>query len=151
MAGGRRRRFDYWYYDESTDAKGGTSSTYYRFDCAIVPDRGRLPASDDRPGERVLAAGGRLCFHDIQFESEEFNRRFTVHCEDPKFANDLIDARMMQWLLASASGYGFEVLGQPACSSPGPRSARTAFTGCSGVAAASCSMCPKVVSSLYPG
>ena len=27
--------FDYWYYDESTDSKGGTSRTYHRFDCAI--------------------------------------------------------------------------------------------------------------------
>ena len=44
----------------------------------------------------------RCSFHDIQFESEEFNRDFTVHCEEPKFANDLIDARMMQWLLANA-------------------------------------------------
>ena len=29
------KAFDYWYYDESTNSKGQTSKTYYRFDCVI--------------------------------------------------------------------------------------------------------------------
>ena len=45
--------FDYWYYDESTDSKGGTSRTYHRFDCAIAADAGRLPTPD--------ASIGRTC------------------------------------------------------------------------------------------
>ena len=48
---------------------------------------------------------------DIEFESEEFNRAFNVKSRDPKFANDVIDARMMQWLLQSGEGYAFEMNG----------------------------------------
>ena len=29
------RAFDYWYYEETSNSKGGTSKTYYRFDCVI--------------------------------------------------------------------------------------------------------------------
>ena len=52
-----------------------------------------------------------LSFHDIQFESEDFNRTFNVKSPDKKFANDFIDARMMQWLLQTGKGTAFEVMG----------------------------------------
>src|SRR5438093_9955674 len=31
------RQFDFWYYEESDDSKGGRSRTYYRFNCALSP------------------------------------------------------------------------------------------------------------------
>ena len=52
-----------------------------------------------------------LSFHDIQFESEDFNRMFNVKSPDKKFANDFVDARMMQWLLQTGKGSAFEVVG----------------------------------------
>ena len=52
-----------------------------------------------------------LSFHDIQFESEDFNRMFNVKSPDKKFANDFIDARMMQFLLQTGKGTAFEVMG----------------------------------------
>jgi hypothetical protein len=103
------RLFDYWYYDESTDSKGGTSRTYYRFDCVMVPvDAGcpRLSITHEDLGTRVANA---LSFHDIRFESEAFNRAFYVTSSDAKFANDLVDARMMDWLMQHAEGFSFEV------------------------------------------
>ncbi len=42
-----------------------------------------------------------LGLHDIEFESDDFNRRFNVTCSDRKFANDLVDSRMNQWLLVA--------------------------------------------------
>ena len=51
-----------------------------------------------------------LSFHDIEFESEAFNRAFTVKSADEKFANDLIDARMMTWLLANATDSWIELV-----------------------------------------
>ena len=38
--------------------------------------------------------------HDIQFESEDFNRRFRVKADVPKFAYDVLNARTMEMLLA---------------------------------------------------
>ena len=105
------RLFDYWYYDESTDSKGQTSRTYYRFDCVMVPVEAgcpRLTITHENVGTRLANA---LTFHDIQFESEAFNRDFYVKSSDVKFANDLVDARMMDWLLKHADGFSFEVAG----------------------------------------
>lgn len=54
----------------------------------------------------ALRASG---LRDIEFESEEFNRAFTVKCDDRRFANALIDGRMMAWLLEDRSRWGFEM------------------------------------------
>jgi hypothetical protein len=48
--------------------------------------------------------------HDIQFESAAFNDRFHIQAEDRRFAYQLIDARMMEHLLSTASAS--EVVGQ---------------------------------------
>ena len=43
---------------------------------------------------------GALGFDDIDFESEEFSRRFHVKGSDRKFAYDVVHPRMMEFLLA---------------------------------------------------
>ena len=45
---------------------------------------------------------GALGFHDINFESSEFSRKFHIKCADKKFAYDVIHPRMMEFLLAAA-------------------------------------------------
>jgi hypothetical protein len=51
----------------------------------------------------------------LRFESEAFNRRFAVDCEDREFAYKFVDIRMLQWLLGTAaathSSFGFEARG----------------------------------------
>ena len=42
---------------------------------------------------------GRLTNRDIELESEDFNRAFTVTCPDRKFASDVLHPRMMEYLL----------------------------------------------------
>jgi hypothetical protein len=105
------KAFDYWYYEESTDSKGNTTKTYYRFDCVVVPiDAACSPLTI--ANENVLTRlADALSFHDIEFESEDFNRAFNVTSPDKKFANDFVDARMMQWLLQTGKGTSFEVMG----------------------------------------
>jgi hypothetical protein len=104
------REFDYWYYEESSDGRGGRTRTYYRFSCVIA----RISAACSHLSithENVLQrAAGHLGFEDIQFELEDFNREFYVRAKDRKFANDLIDQRMMQWLLTTGGRFGFETL-----------------------------------------
>ena len=63
-----------------------------------------------------------LGFHDIEFESEQFNRMFRVGSPDQEFAFKLIDARMMQWLLLTDGHFGFEVLGPNLLAYSGRRS-----------------------------
>ncbi|MGZ6544359.1 MAG: hypothetical protein ACXVEI_03505 [Actinomycetota bacterium] len=103
------RCFDYWYYEETTNSKGQTSRTYYRFDCVIAPVDAacsRLVIEHENLGTRLANA---LTFHDIQFESEDFNKAFYVKSPDVKFANDFVDERMMDWLLKNGAGFSFEV------------------------------------------
>jgi hypothetical protein len=65
----------------------------------------RLPVASPMPtvtlrregwGDRLAAAVG---FEDIDFESEEFSRRFHVSGEDRRFAYNLFDPRMIEFLL----------------------------------------------------
>jgi hypothetical protein len=141
--------FDYWYYDETSDGKS-TSRTYHRFDCVIVPveaDCVRLEIGHETFFSKLA---GALSFHDQQFESDAFNDAFKVSCDDAKFASDLIDARMMQWLLANGADYGFELIGNRVLVA-GPKVDPVALTALLGVGRGFVQHVPKVVYSLYPG
>ena len=141
--------FDYWYYEESTDSNGHRTKTYYRFDCVIAPVDAacsRLVIEHENLGTRIANA---LTFHDIQFESEDFNKAYYVKSPDAKFANDLVDARMIQWLLQSGAGYSFEVVAEEMlcfCRKIGPMDVVPLL----GTAKAFGDHIPRVVYSLYP-
>src|SRR5262249_59687506 len=92
---------------------------------------------------------GALSFHDIQFEDERFNAEFHVSANDRKFANDLIDARMMQWLLANAGDRSIEVVGNRVLVA-GPKVAPTEMIEVIGIAKGFLDHIPKVAASLYP-
>ena len=141
--------FDYWYYEETSDGKT-TSRTYYRFDCAIVPIEADCERLEIGPETFFSRLAGALSFHDQQFESEAFNDAFKVSCSDPKFANDLIDGRMMQWLLANALGYAFESMGNRVLVA-GPKIDPIELTTLLGVSRGFVQHVPKVVFALYPG
>ena len=53
----------------------------------------------------------RIGLDDIRFETEEFNDAFNVKSKDRRFANDLIDQRMMGWLLQTGGDLRFETSG----------------------------------------
>lgn len=58
-----------------------------------------LPLVEVRP--QGLAGGTSVTMPNVALESEEFNRRFWVHAEDPKFASDVMHPRMMRELLSA--------------------------------------------------
>jgi hypothetical protein len=105
------RVFDYWYYEESTDSEGHRSTTYSRFDCALTPIETACAPLTISHENLFTRLADHLALHDIQFELDDFNREYTVHSSDRKFANDFLDQRMMRWLLANGDGYSFEVIG----------------------------------------
>ena len=105
------RAFDYWYYEESTDSKGHRSKSYSRFDCVLTSVDARCPSLQISEENVFTRLADVLTFRDIEFESEEFNRRFTVKGPDERFATAFCDARMMDWLLRHGDGYAFEVVG----------------------------------------
>jgi Protein of unknown function (DUF3137) len=95
--------FDYSFDVESHDSTGGSRArTTSQFGVVAL----RLPAylphlqvTQEGMVRRFAASVG--LGQDIQLESEDFNRAFTVSSTDPKFASDILNPRTMQMLLAS--------------------------------------------------
>ncbi len=104
------QEFDYWYYEQSSNGKT-TSRTYYRFSCVVCPIEASCSHLTIDHENLLTRIADHLSFRDIQFESEDFNRKYNVRSPDPKFANDFIDARMIRFLLKHGDGYTFEVAG----------------------------------------
>jgi hypothetical protein len=102
---------DYWYYDESTDSEGHRSKSYHYFSVIMAGTGLDTPwVCIDR--ENLLTKiADHMGLHDIEFESEAFNKEFNVTSPDREFAFKLIDARMMHWLLGTEGGFGFEIAG----------------------------------------
>src|SRR6266498_3073332 len=102
---------DYWYYTESTDSEGHTSRSYHHFSVVAVSLPEKLPRISIEKEKLLTRLADALSFHDIDFELEEFNRRFQIRAADREFAYKLIDGRMMRWLLSTQGSFGFEVNG----------------------------------------
>ncbi|MDP9341559.1 MAG: hypothetical protein M3Q23_05505 [Actinomycetota bacterium] len=105
------QEFDYWYYEESTDSKGNRTKNYYRFSCVVSVLPFASPHLSVTRENLFTRLADHLGFEDINFESEDFNRKFQIKSKDRKFATDLIDARMMQWMLATQNGWAYELSG----------------------------------------
>lgn len=113
---------DYVYTDYTTDDKGNRQSHDHRFAVVVVSLGQPLPQIEIAPeglGRRFLNAIG--VGNDVQFESDEFNRRFTVLSSDRDYAYTLIDARMMAWLLDNAERGSIEIAGNHLCLIAPPR------------------------------
>jgi hypothetical protein len=102
------RVFEFWDYTETMDTKGSSSRSYEHFSCALVQAPVNCPHTTIAPEGLLGRFAEALGFHDITFESEEFNHKMKVTSSDPKFANYLIDPRMMEWLLATR-GWEYEL------------------------------------------
>jgi hypothetical protein len=98
---------DYSYRETSGAGKDRHTQTY-TFSYAVV----RLPWMSSNlslaPENFFHRIGDLLGFDDIDFESEEFSRRFRVKSPDKRFAYDLFHPRMMEFLLTH-SGLTLEI------------------------------------------
>ena len=87
-------------YKVTTSTGKSTSTQTYRFSYLILhmPWSGVPDLLIRREGMFDKIAGA-LGFDDIDFESAQFSRRFHVSSPDKRFAYDVIDPRMMEFLL----------------------------------------------------
>ncbi len=93
--------FDYHYETHSTDSKGHRHTHHHYFSFFVL----RLPVSFPelvicREGvfSKIAQAFG---YDDIDFESHEFSRTFCVRSKDKKFAYDVCNARIIEYLLSN--------------------------------------------------
>jgi hypothetical protein len=101
--------FEYQYSESSGSGNDRTETTsrFSMFWVRLPKPLGELRVRREGLGSKIARAVG---FHDIELESEDFNRAFSVKADDRKFAYDVLNPQMMQWLL-SIQAPGFLLLG----------------------------------------
>lgn len=92
--------FDY-HYQVTTHDKNGSHTTHYRFSFFIAQLPAAFPDLTVRRENFFLKIAEVFGYQDIKFESAEFSRTFCVRSPDKKFAYDVCNAQMMEYLLAN--------------------------------------------------
>ncbi len=93
--------FDYHYETHSTDSKGHrqTHHHYFSFFILMLPvGFPELRITKEGLLSKIAQAFG---YDDIDFESAEFSRAFCVRSKEKKFAYDVCNSQMMEYLLAN--------------------------------------------------
>ena len=100
--------FDYEYKTQTSNGKQ-TTTQVHRFSVLGLSMGIHMPPLSVDPENFLDRFVGRLTGTDIDLESEEFNRSFTVSCPDRKFASDVLHPQMMEFLLQHRQvGWRFE-------------------------------------------
>jgi hypothetical protein len=86
-------------YQTHTQTKNGRSTQTHGFSVVALLTQTNLPGLSVSPEGGISRMFGKLFNTDILLESEEFNRAFTVNCEDRKFASAVLHPRTMEGLL----------------------------------------------------
>ncbi len=95
----RGKAGDFRYRVTSGSGKSRSTSTYTFSYLILHLPFGRTPDLLIRPEGIFDKIAGAFGFDDIDFESEEFSRRFHVKSSDRRFAYDVVHPRMMEYLL----------------------------------------------------
>jgi hypothetical protein len=93
--------FDYHYETHSTDSKGNTHTEHHWFSFFILTLPAVFPDLTVRRENFLTKVAEAFGYQDIKFESAEFSKTFNVRSPDKKFAYDVCNARMMEYLLAN--------------------------------------------------
>jgi hypothetical protein len=91
--------FDYHYETHSTDSKGRRQTHHHYFSYFMLEQELSFPELRIYPETLWSKLGQMVGFDDIDFESAEFSRAFTVRSRDKRFAYDICNAAMMEYLL----------------------------------------------------
>lgn len=97
---------DYWYAPSSDPQR----DDYRRYTCVLTETPPWWTDVSVMPKGLADVLRSMVPLSDLRTESEEFNRRFDVRAADRRFANALLDQRMMAWLLEQAPDSGFEIV-----------------------------------------
>lgn len=93
--------FDYHYETHSTDDKGNRTTTNYWFSFFILTLPVPFPELTIRREGFFTKIAEVFGYQDIKFESAEFSKTFNIRSPDKKFAYDVCNAQMMEYLLGN--------------------------------------------------
>jgi hypothetical protein len=92
--------FDY-HYETQTHDKNGTHTEHHWFSFFILTLPALFPDLTIRREIFFTKVAEVFGYQDIKFESAEFSRAFCVRSPDKKFAYDVCNAKMIEYLLAN--------------------------------------------------
>ncbi len=92
--------FDY-HYETYTHDKNGTHTEHHWFSFCILTLPATFPDLTIRRENFFTKIAEAFGYQDIKFESAEFSKTFLVRSPDKKFAYDVCNAQMMEYLLAN--------------------------------------------------
>lgn len=92
--------FDY-HYETYTHDKNGTHTEHHWFSFFILTLPASFPELTIRREGIFTKIAEVFGYQDINFESAEFSKTFNVRSPDKKFAYDVCNAQMMEYLLAN--------------------------------------------------
>jgi len=93
--------FDYHYETHSTDSKGNRTTEHHWFSFFILTLPALFPDLTIRRENFLTKVAEVFGYQNIKFESAEFSKTFCVRSPDKKFAYDVCNAKMMEYLLAN--------------------------------------------------
>jgi hypothetical protein len=93
--------FDYHYETQSTDDKGHTQTHDHWFSFLILTLPAMFPDLTIRREGFFTKIAEVFGYQAIKFESAEFSKTFCVRSSDKKFAYDVCNATMIEYLLAN--------------------------------------------------
>jgi hypothetical protein len=93
--------FDYHYETHSTDSKGNRQTHHHYFSCFILLLPVQFPELTITREGVFSKIAQALGYDDIDFESHEFSRKFCVRSKHKRFAYDVCNPQMMEYLLAN--------------------------------------------------
>ena len=92
--------FDF-HYETYTQGKSGRQTHHHWFSFFILTLPGVFPDLTIRRENFFTRVAEVFGYQDIKFESAEFSKAFNVRSPDKKFAYDVCNAKMMEYLLAN--------------------------------------------------
>jgi hypothetical protein len=148
-APGHPRVFEYGYYHLHKDKNGQEYQTWHWFGCALAQHNGRWPELRVTKERLLDRAAQTLGQPDIELESEEFNRAYVVQCENPKFATDVLDPQMMEFILGTKGLVNFATKGRFVLVTTSQIDTAAAMVGLLGVADGFVTRVPPLVWDVY--
>lgn len=106
------RAFDFSYFVETKDDTGQVRRTYTHFSCVMAQVDGSWPDVTIQRSGFLAKALSLVGLGDIEVESEEFNRLFSLRSPDRRFAITLVDARMIDFLVSTEASFAFAMKGR---------------------------------------
>lgn len=91
--------FDFHYETHSHSSKGGRRTHHHYFSFFILLVKHPFPELTIAPESLLSKLAQMVGYDDIDFESAEFSRAFVVRSKDKRFAYDICNPKMMEYLL----------------------------------------------------